>query len=199
MFPSLNVAHTLRAGRLIALCALALIPLTGLFAAGPATSAAPGPQIGVIDLDKVMTEYRGAQEAQMRLEKFRTEREQLFSNMQLGMGLPKKDFDIYEQDVSANGKLDEKHLKEQQTLAKKNMEERQTLKDKKSETLTDADKARLEQLDKDVQDESDALKSVYDEWSKQMDTELNGYLKILNDAMDKPLLKCPRPKWEKMR
>ena len=145
MFPSLCVSRVLRAGQLIALCALALLPLTRLFAAQTAPAQPPSPmQIGVIDLDRVMTEYEGAKLAQAHLEAFRGDKEKLFNTLELGVGLPKKDFDVYQQDVADNGKLDDKHIKEQQDLAKKNVDERQTLKAKKPEELTAAEKTRIE-------------------------------------------------------
>lgn len=186
MFHQHREARPLRAGRLIALCALALLPLVGLFAA-PAASASGGtPQIGVIDLDRIMNEYDGARLAQSHLENFRSEREKQFNSLQLGLGLPEKDFDAYKQDVLTNGKLDEKHITEQQAIAKKNMGEYQALKEKK-DALTDAEKTRQAQLEKDVKAVSDALKTVYDQWSKDMDAELNRYLGVLNTTMDKAI------------
>jgi len=181
-------ARALRAARLVALCALAVLPLVGLFAATPAAPApTPTPaatlKIGVIDLDRIMSEYDGAKLAQMRLEGFRKEREGQFNSLQLGIGLPEKDFDAYQQDVLSNSKLDQKHIKAQQDLAKKNMDEYQALKDKK-EPLADKDKTRLAQLEANLKTAKESLKAVYDSWSHDMDSELNRYLTKLNETMD---------------
>ena len=92
----------------------------------------------------------------------------MFTKLQLGVGLPAQDFADYKDSVLHNGKLDDKHLKEQQDQAKKNYEEYQALKQKSDakETLSDADKTRLD-LGKDVQEDLDSLKQVSDGFYKE--------------------------------
>lgn len=173
-------------GRLVALLALALLPLTGLFAA---TAAAPAPQIGVVDLDATAKSFVGYKSAMTRMEAFAKERDESFTTLKSGVGLNQKDYAEYLDLAAHTVKINSARIKELEDLAKKTRDEFQALKDKddKKETLTADERARFEQLDKDIKVVSASLNEQGDKLYKEVQDEYNRYSKILTDLVDKTI------------
>ncbi len=122
---------------------------------------------------------------------------ELFSKLQLGVGLPSQDFADYEYNISHNGKLVDKSITDQQDLAKKNMTEYQALKakdDAKKEPLSDAEKARLASLEKDVSEVSETLNGVEQDLAKQIDDKYGHYLQVMTDLLHKTVATVAKTK-----
>jgi len=178
--------HPFRYGRCIALLALTLLPLCGVFAA-PAAPATP--QIGVIDLDVTQQKFDGFKEAMIHIKAFTQERDNMFGALKKGIGLSSQDFNEYQGLVSFTVKMNEARCTALETQAKANVDEYQKLKGKQEnkETLTDTEKARLDVLNKDIETVSKLVNDQGDKLYNEVQEEYGRYSKLLTDLVDKAI------------
>lgn len=148
-------------GRIVAPVVLAL----GLALIAPMMAmAAPTPSIiGVIDMAKIRTDFKGWKAAQTRMDTVSREKQSVYDDLEKGKGLTPEQFKEYVGLAGDVVKINPIRIKELQDLSKKNADELAELSakidemaglkarvDDKTRPLTDAEKARLAVLTNEI-------------------------------------------------
>lgn len=177
----------------VTLLVLAIVAVT--FATGSSARAAaapPAPAIGVIDQDAISRDYFGFKDAMARMNKFVEERQSVYKDLQAGVGLTADDYKEYRARIGG-ATIDKKRIQELQAQAKKNMDEYQTLKAKEKD-LTDVEKTRMAQLEKDMGSVQDDINEQASQLNAEIQEESSRYRRVLTDLVDKALAKVGETK-----
>ncbi|HOF87779.1 MAG TPA: hypothetical protein PLZ36_06700 [Armatimonadota bacterium] len=177
-----------RGGRLGAVILLALLA-AGLALAAPAKPAdAPAPlsAVGVISLDTVTKDYQGWQKAQDLLSAFYQDNQGILDELEAkGLGLEAEEFEEYQRLAGSKVKVNPARIEELEKKAKTVRDEYDALRGK--QTPTDADKARLAELNKTFNIAIAKLNEKRDVYDRQYNERASAYTRALLAELDKAL------------
>ena len=182
------MTQVFRGGRFSAVILLVLLGACAALAAPakPAEQPAPLSTVGVISLDNVTKDYKGWQKAQELLGTFYQDNQGILDELEAkGLGLNKEEFEEYQRLAGSKVKVNPARIEELEKKAKTVRDEYDALRAK--QTPTDAEKARLTELNKLFNTAIAILNEKRDVYDRQYNERASAYTRALLAELDKAL------------
>ena len=129
-----------------------------------ATAVMAQQAVGVIDMDKVQSDYKGFKEALTYLKNYNTERSGIYTDLQKGEFLSFEQFQELQKLAGRTVKINPARIEELLAVAGKNKEEYNALNEKLRANLTPEDLKQIEELQKAAQyaEDIEKIQQEYD-------------------------------------